>query len=64
MNARADAGALAGIHGWRWQDDDVHVPFQRWQKLECLSLSNMTSEVLWLDLISSYVGLSQSLSFT
>lgn len=30
MNTRADAGALAGVHGWRWQEDTVHVPFQRW----------------------------------
>lgn len=28
MNTRADAGALAGVHGWRWQEDTVHVPFQ------------------------------------
>lgn len=35
--------------------EHVHVPFHQCQKLGCLSLSNRTPRVLWLDLISSYL---------
>lgn len=47
MNISTEAGEMQAEH--------MHVPFHQWQKLDCLSLSNRTLGVLWLDLISSYL---------
>jgi len=46
---------IARVQSRGQQEDDEHVPLPHWQKQHCLRLSNGTSEVLWLDLISLYL---------